>query len=121
MKSLAGLRVFLAEDEYHILELLEYMLQDLGCTIVDTASSVPDALRIAETTSAQIAVLDVNLRDKMSYPVAGVLARRGIPIVFSSGYGIAGIESAWKAFPILQKPFAADQLAAALTQAVAMN
>jgi CheY-like chemotaxis protein len=120
-KPLAGVRVFLAEDEYHVMELIEEILGELGCTIADVASNVDDALAIAGKTQAQIALLDVNLHGTMIYPAAEVLARRGIPIVFSTGYGLAGIESKWKAFPVLQKPFAMGQLAAALTQAFAAS
>lgn len=114
--SLAGLRVFVAEDEFHILQLIEDMLTDLGCAVVDVASNLRAALDSAGTTQAQIAVLDVNLQGKTIYPVARALKDRGIPIVFSTGYGFAGIEAEWEPYPVIQKPFAIEELAAALAQ-----
>ena len=33
--GLIGLRVFVAEDEFHILQLIEDMLVELGCTVAE--------------------------------------------------------------------------------------
>jgi len=74
------------------------------------------ALDRAVATVAQVAVLDVNLRGKAIFPAAETLRNRGIPIVFSTGYGQAGIEAQWKDCPVVQKPFALGQLQAALAQ-----
>lgn len=110
----AGLRVFVAEDEFHVLELIEHMLDALGCVVVDSASTAEAALERAGVTDAEVAVLDVNLRGQSIFPTAELLKERGIPILFSTGYGSAGIEFAWKASPVIQKPFATEQLEAAL-------
>jgi CheY-like chemotaxis protein len=114
--ALAGLRVFVAEDEFHVLQLVEDMLVELGCAIADSVSSLHAALDRAAATEGQIAVLDVNLRGKKIFPVAQILRERGIPIVFSTGYGDAGIEAEWKCCPVIQKPFAIEQLEAALAR-----
>lgn len=114
--TIAGLRVFLAEDEFHVLQLIEDMLADLGCVIADSVSSLDTALDRAGGTTAQVALLDVNLRGKAAYPVAQVLRDRGVPVVFSTGYGAAGLEPEWQDCPVVQKPFAIDQLAASLAQ-----
>jgi DNA-binding LytR/AlgR family response regulator len=113
---LAGLRIFIAEDEFHVLQLIEDMLAELGCVICDSVSSVRAALDRATATEAQIAVLDVNLRGKKIFPAAQVLQDRGIAVVFSTGYGEGGIEAGWEACPVLQKPFAIERLEAALAQ-----
>jgi len=36
MSALAGLRVFVAEDEFHVLQLLEDTLVDIGCAVCDS-------------------------------------------------------------------------------------
>jgi len=97
------------------------MLVSLGCAVVDSVSSLRAALNRAGTTEAQVAVLDVNLRGKSIFPVAEILRGRGIPIVFSTGYGFSGIESKWKTYPVIQKPFLADQLEAALLRVAAQS
>lgn len=111
---LTGLRVFIAEDEFHVLVLIEDMLAELDCTVCDSVSSVPAARDRAATTEAEIAVLDVNLRGETIIPVAQILRSRGIGIVFSTGYGGDGIEAEWKIWPVIQKPFAIERLQAAL-------
>jgi CheY-like chemotaxis protein len=113
---LAGLRVFIAEDEFHVLQLIEDMLLELGCIITESVSSLRAALDKAGATEAQVAVLDVNLRGKRIFPAAQILRDRGIPVVFSTGYGGEGIEVEWKACPVIQKPFAIERLEAALEQ-----
>lgn len=61
-----------------------------------------------------MALLDINLAGEESYPVAAVLRRRGIPFVFSSGYGSAGLPTDWRDEKMLQKPYDGKQLIAAL-------
>jgi DNA-binding response OmpR family regulator len=113
---LAGLRIFVAEDEFHVLQLIEDMLAELGCAVCDSVSNVRSALDRAAATKAQVAVLEINLRGKAIFPVAEVLRRRGIPIVFSTGYGIGGLEPEWKTCPVIQKPFSIDRLERVLRQ-----
>lgn len=110
----AGLRIFLVEDEFHVLLLLEDMLTDLGCKVVDTASTLSSALAKARTCDADAAILDVNLASQRVFPVAECLRQRGIPIIFSTGYGVAGMDPPWRSYPLLEKPYLPEQLAAAL-------
>ena len=112
--ALAGVRVFVAEDEFHVLQLMETMLAELGCTVCDSVATVTAALTRAAATEAEVAVLDVNLRGKAIFPVARLLLGRGIPVVFSTGYGVAGIEAEWKNCPVIQKPFPIERLEEAL-------
>ena len=69
-----------------------------------------------ETGGIDVAVLDVNLNGQLSYPVADALAARGIPFVFSTGYGKDRLPDGYRSFPVLQKPFHVDELGDALTQ-----
>jgi DNA-binding LytR/AlgR family response regulator len=116
-----GMKVFLVEDEFLILMQLESMLQELGCEIGGTASHLGDALSRAETCDVDLALLDINLGGKKIYPVAEVLQRRKVPIVFSTGYGQAGIDPPWTSYPVVQKPFMARDLERALAQAREMR
>ena len=90
--SPAGLRVFIVEDEFQVLLLLEDMLAELGCFVVGVSSTVSSALDKAQTCEADAAILDVNLAGQKVYPVAERLRHRGTPIIFSTGYGLAGLE-----------------------------
>jgi CheY-like chemotaxis protein len=114
---LEGLRIFLVEDEFAILLLIEDMLISLGCKIAAYASTLAAARQRVENCDFDAAVLDINLSGKRIYPVAELLRQRNVPIVFSTGYGVAGIDAPWAHYPVVQKPFAIEQLARALAQA----
>jgi CheY-like chemotaxis protein len=112
--SLEGLHMLIVEDEAAVSFLVEDMLQDLGCTAVWHASSVREALEILRTQRPDAAVLDVNLRDELAYPVAEKLDALEIPFIFATGYGRKGMPSDWLVKPVVQKPFDADTLRGAL-------
>jgi CheY-like chemotaxis protein len=115
--DLSGLRVLLAEDELHVLLLIEDFLKELGCE-VQAVSTFDAALAAAASADVDAAVLDVNLQGHTSFPAAEVLARRHIPIVFSSGYARRGQDETWSDRPWLQKPFLVQQLGQALRRAL---
>jgi DNA-binding response OmpR family regulator len=113
-----GLTVLVVEDETLIAFLVEDMLQELGCAVVWHASGASEALSMLRDRRPDAAVLDVNLRGELAYPLAVYLDAAGIPFVFATGYGRAGIPGHWASRPIIQKPFAAKTLAAALGSAL---
>ncbi len=117
---LAGLRVFLVEDETLVAMLLEDMVTDLGGTVIGSASRLGRALEIVNdpATAMDLAVLDVNLAGEEAFPFASALAERGVPFVFSTGYGNAGLPADWRSRPTLQKPFTQEQVTSALRGAL---
>ena len=84
-------RVLVVEDEILIGMLLEDMLGELGYAIAATASRVDEAAALARDGEFDAAILDVNLNGQDVYPVADILAARGIPFVFATGYGERGL------------------------------
>jgi CheY-like chemotaxis protein len=116
--SLIGTRVFIAEDEALVLMTLEDSLEALGCEIVGSALNVDDALAKGVALAFDVAILDVNLAGRSVAPVADLLAGRGIPFVFASGYGPSGLPAQHRDRPLLAKPYVASELHAALLQAL---
>ena len=113
-------RILIVEDEMMIAMLLEDMLVDLGCSVVGPSASLEPALDLAKSDDAlDVAILDVNLAGQPVFPVADILRAKGDPIIFSSGYGDAGLREIDRAATVLQKPFRAGDLARALTTALA--
>ncbi len=112
--SLAGLRILLVEDEGAISLLLESLLQALGCRVVGVAASLDEALALSRGVVVDIALLDVNIAGTPVYPLAEQLRARSVPIVFSTGYGVAGLAEPWRSAPVLLKPFTVGQLASVL-------
>ena len=112
--DLRGIRIFLVEDESLIMMLLEDIMADLECEVVQTALTLREALDVASTVDAQVAILDINLAGDPIFPVAERLAVRGIPLIFASGYGSTTLPEIWKDRTTLSKPFSATQVEAAL-------
>lgn len=80
-------RVLVVEDDLVIALLAESLLQRIGCRQVVVTGNAPDALRaIAKGPRFDAAVLDVNLGDHTSEPVAARLAALGVPAVLATGY-----------------------------------
>jgi CheY-like chemotaxis protein len=118
-QDFAGRRVLLVEDEAMIALLLEDMLSDLGCEVVGPAYAFESAMELAASdTPIDVAILDVNLAGRPVFEVADTLKARGVPIVFSSGYGASGLRAADRNAPVLPKPFKLQDLAAALRRAL---
>jgi CheY-like chemotaxis protein len=108
--QLDGVRIFLVEDESLLLMLAEATLESFGAVIVATASSLGEALAEAEQVTADVAILDINLRGEMSFPTADILTGRGIPIVFVTGYANLELPAALQSVPRLTKPYDENQL-----------
>lgn len=87
LKALNGRWVLVVEDDYFIANDLLRQFKESGAEVLGPVASVEHALAlIAATPQIDGAVLDVNLRDVMVYPVADALRDRGVPFVFATGY-----------------------------------
>ena len=103
-------RVLVVEDEYLIRMLLEDMLADLGYAIAEAVGTIAEARQVAATGAFDVAILDVNVDGEEIYPVADILAQRGLPFVFVTGYGEGSLLAKYRSRPALQKPFQSEQL-----------
>jgi CheY-like chemotaxis protein len=79
--------------------------------VVGPAANLDEALVLARDSEIDVAVLDVNLAGKPIFPVADLLRERGVPYIFASGYGEAGVNEGHRGAPVLQKPFRESDLA----------
>lgn len=110
MRDFAGLKALLVEDEGPVALLIEDMLLDLGCEIAASAADLDRASELARTVAVDFALLDLNLAGQSALPVAAILRDRGIPFVFSTGYGASGIRDGFERYPLLAKPFVSTDL-----------
>jgi len=113
-QTAVGRRVLLVEDELMIRMLIDGMLSDLGHTVTAQAGGIEEAMALAKDAEFDVAILDVNLNGQQITPVVEILLRRGLPFVFATGYGSRGVPDAYRAIPVLQKPFQVEALAQAL-------
>ncbi len=83
---LADTCALIAEDNAFILMGLQMMLEDNGINIAGSAASLAEAMTLAEIADADVAILDITLKDEMVFPAADILIARGIPVIFSTGH-----------------------------------
>jgi CheY-like chemotaxis protein len=107
---IAGNSVLLVEDEAIVAMMMADALADLGFRVVGPCNSVDEALAVKAANHIDAAILDVNLRGALVYPLAESLVEEGIPLAFVTGYGAESIDSRFSHVPLLQKPINADDL-----------
>lgn len=118
-QALNGRRILIVEDESLVAMLLETILEDMGCTPVGPASSVDEGLAFLDgEQDLDGALLDVNVAGTEVFPVAAALKARGVPFVFSTGYGEGGLPAEWKGQSTIQKPFTEAAVRDALMKAL---
>jgi len=121
-QPLSGRRVLVVEDESLVAMLLEAILEDMGCLPVGPVASVEDGLAMArDEDSLDAALLDVNVAGHQVFPIAEALKARGVPFVFSTGYGEGGLTDAWRGHPTVQKPFTESAIRDALMKAMGVE
>jgi CheY-like chemotaxis protein len=106
-----GSSVFLVEDEVMIRMMVADMLQELGYSVAAEAGEINEAIRLAQSTDFDLAILDVNVNGKVISPVADLIRARNLPFIFATGYGSSGLPEEYRDRPALQKPFQIETLA----------
>lgn len=119
LEALQGVRILVVEDEVMIALMIEGLLIGYGCTVVGPIARLAPAQEAARGGGFDCAILDVNLKGERVHPVADILAERGIPFAFITGYGDAGNGARFDGRPVLHKPFKHQELQALLTSLVA--
>lgn len=114
-RLLSRLRVLVVEDEMLVLMETEDMLTELGAEAIVAAATNEQAIALIEAQPFDVALLDLNLNGVRSYPVADLLAARGVPFAFATGYGAHGLREGDHSRPLLTKPFEIEQLKNVLT------
>lgn len=117
MSEPVKLRTLIVEDEAIVAMFIEDTLSELGHEVVAIAGRMDKASELARTLDLDLAILDVNLNGERTYPLAQILSERGISFIFATGYGRASLDGRWNDAPMVQKPFQARDLAAAITAA----
>ena len=103
-------RVLLVEDEALVALMMQETLTEFGFQVVGPVGTASEALSAARDSQIDAAVLDINLGDGLVYTVAEILAVRGVPFVFVTGYESDSVDARFQDVPILQKPIERDML-----------
>jgi DNA-binding response OmpR family regulator len=108
--------VFVLEDEILILLDLQMMIIDLGWDVPYVASDLQTAMHITTTERFDLALLDLNVKGKMSHPIAAILQERNIPFIISTGYGEEMVRQQFPEALYLPKPIERGPLRNALRE-----
>ncbi len=103
-------RVLLVEDEALVAMMIQETLAEFGFQVLGPVSTASEALTAARERHVDAAVLDINLGDGLVYTVAEILAKRGVPFVFVTGYDADSVDSRFDGIPVLQKPIERESL-----------
>ena len=116
---LSGRRVLVVEDEYFLADDIVRALQALGASVVGPFGELKEATEVVDRDSdIDIAIIDINLRTEMVFPLARTLRTRKIPFVFTTGYDRASIESEFQDVRLLGKPLDIAAMTRELTDLV---
>ncbi|WP_353099677.1 response regulator [Stenotrophomonas lactitubi] len=115
--SMTGPRLLLVEDQLDLAELMEQALADEGNEVAH-AHSVFEALSMLDSSRFDGAVLDVELRDGVVFPVADRLLELGIPYLFASAVYDQLVPVRHQRAPFLAKPFHVQGLQRAVREAL---
>lgn len=116
---LRGHRILVAEDDALLAITLDDMLKSVGATVVGPAVALDEAEKCAAEETLSAALLDIRFDCNEVWPVARILASRGVPFVFSTGhYDRESLPREWSDRPILRKPVGRQKIIAALTEVI---
>jgi two-component SAPR family response regulator len=94
----------LVEDECLIAMDIAMMVSEGGCDVLGPAASVAEAMALLARTTPDMALLDVRIRDGLSFPVAAELKRRAVPFAFLTSMIARDMPDEFRAVPIIAKP-----------------
>lgn len=114
-RNLANQRVLVVEDDYLIAENMRLELQAAGAEILGPVANVSEAIALIKTAGTiDAAVLDINLGGELVYPVAEILAKHGVRLVFTTGYDATAVPPAFAHIPRCEKPVSTEHILEAL-------
>jgi DNA-binding response OmpR family regulator len=102
--------VLIVEDELLIAFDLEQVVTAAGYHVVGLASRIDEALALVEAEPLDAVLLDIQVCADKTFPVADVLAARGVPFLFLSGHGTEVLPDEHRERPCVIKPYSARTL-----------
>jgi CheY-like chemotaxis protein len=109
-------QVMIVEDEMLVALDLQESVKALGYAVVGPFGRLAEAIEGAAAQPIDFAILDLNLNGEMTYDLAEQLEKRGIPIVFTTGYESDAIHSRLNNCRVLNKPVVKDALESVLRE-----
>jgi len=113
-------RILLVDDDLPLLEILTDLLTNQSMTVL-TATSIADAMAIAESQPLDVALVDIRLGDENGRELATKLKmiNKDLPIIYMTGYATSLQRiRRHENFDILKKPFTLQDALTAIQKSV---
>lgn len=110
--DLNGKRILIVEDSAHIAFSLEAALTAAGALVVGPAATLDKARQLVAIEPLDMAVVDINLNNELSFSLIHDLVAKGVNVVISTGYNLERQfpGRAPDHLPVLQKPYTTRKL-----------
>jgi DNA-binding response OmpR family regulator len=105
--------ILIVEDDPLIAMDLEAIALEAGAVPL-CAATVREALTLAECATFALALLDIDVRDGNTFPVARILMQRRVPVIFVSAVRPVDIPDDVSTAPLLPKPYRPAELRAVI-------
>ena len=105
LSPLTGRRVLVIEDEYFIADDIAHALASRGAEVIGPLADLADAKELLNHDKPiDAALLDINIRNEMIFPVARLLRSRNVPFVFTTGYDKTSVAAEFQDVLLWEKP-----------------
>lgn len=102
-------RILIVEDDYWAALHLATAVRDRGATVLGPTGSIPLAVALMSARRRpHAAILDVQLRTQLAFPLADALAEQGVPFIFVTGFEREDMPERFDAVPHFVKPIIGD-------------
>lgn len=81
---LSGRAILIVEDNYFLATDLQRNLELAGARVLGPVGSISEAFQLIRDERVDAALLDIELEEETSYPIAERLAAIGVPFLFVS-------------------------------------
>ncbi len=113
---LTGRRILVVEDEYFLADDLSRHFASLGAEIVGPIAYLDDAAEVLKAgATIDGALLDINIRSEMIFPLARLLRSRNVPFLFTTGYDKKSLGPEFSDVQVWEKPLDIPRVARSLT------
>ena len=102
--GLRGARILVVEDEFYLADDLAAALRQAGAEVLGPAGTVDEAQSFIADGGFDCAIMDINLRGDMAFPIADRLRDSGIPFLITTGYNSASLPDRFAGVPRVEKP-----------------
>jgi hypothetical protein len=109
-KRLSGCRILVVEDEYFVADDLKGELEAHGAKVVGPVGDLGAGQDQVSRDDFDVAVVDIKLHDKFTWPIADELIQKKIPFGFVTGYEAGIIPERFGDIVRWEKPFHMSKL-----------